>query len=299
MFYQVWDFINNPVFSINTVPVSIFKLFMTILIFISGFVLGALYKRKMKSLQLNQKSFTQSTRTLLTNIGYYIIILIAFFVALNVLGVKLSSIALVAGALSVGIGFGLQNIVSNFVSGLILMFERSVKIGDYIQLDGDLRGHVTDIRMRSTTINTNENIDIIIPNQKLIENNVINWTMNDKLRRFEINFDVAYGTDARKVIGLIKEAVKESGFGDIYTSSSRYTRVLMTGLGDSSVNFQLFIWIQGGEIYYPKRTTSRFLILIYETLNANGIEIPFPQSDLHIRSIEDNLIISQIDNNSK
>ena len=166
------------------------------------------------------------------------------------------------------------------------MFERSIKIGDYIEIDEKLTGRISDIRMRSTTITTNDNIDVIVPNQELIQNRVINWTMNDKIRRFRIPFGVAYGTDARKVITVIKEAVAKSGFGDIYQDSQRKTRVIMTGMGDSSVNFELFVWIEGNEILYPKRTISRFLILIYEALNQNGIEIPFPQRDLHIKSID-------------
>ena len=227
-----------------------------------------------------------SARMIISNIGYYLIIIIAFFSSLKVVGINLSSLAVVAGALSVGIGFGLQNIVSNFVSGLILMFERSVKIGDYIQINDDMRGRVTDIRMRSTTIKTNANIDIIIPNQDFIQNNVINWTMTDNIKRFEIPFGVKYGTNPQQVIDVILKAVKESGFQDIYTSRTRYTNVIMTEMGDSSVNFNLFVWIKGREILKPKRTTSKFLILIYNTLNEHNIEIPFPQVDLHVRSIE-------------
>jgi len=222
---------------------------------------------------------------MLANIGYYLIVVIAFFIALNALGLKLSSLALVAGALSVGIGFGLQNIVSNFVSGLILMFERSIKIGDYIQLnENNLSGHVTDIRMRSTTINTNDNIDIVVPNQEFIQHDVINWTKNDKIRRYEIPFGVKYGTDAEKVVGVILKAVNQSKYSDIYINGEKHTRVLMTGMGDSSVDFILQLWIKGNEILFPKRTNSRFLMLIYKTLNENDIEIPFPQRDLHIRS---------------
>ncbi|BCD61012.1 MULTISPECIES: mechanosensitive ion channel family protein [unclassified Nitratiruptor] len=166
------------------------------------------------------------------------------------------------------------------------MFERSIKIGDFVEIDENLRGRISDIRMRSTTITTNDNIDVIVPNQDLIQNRVINWTMNDDIRRFRIPFGVAYGTDAKKVIQVIKDAVKNSGFGDIYEDSKRKTRVIMTSMGDSSVNFELLVWIKGKEALYPRRTTSRFLILIYETLNRHGIEIPFPQRDLHIKSID-------------
>ncbi len=294
LWLKVWGFITQPIFSINQTQISIFKLFVALLIFIIGFILGALYKRKIKNMTYNRRSFTTSTRTLLANMGYYFIILIAFFIALNVLGIKLSSLAFVAGALSVGIGFGLQNIVSNFVSGLILMFERSIKIGDYIQLDDDLRGYVSDIRMRSTTVSTNENIDVIIPNQKLIENNVINWTMSDNIRRFSIPFGVAYGTDAHKVIDLVTEAVLHSELKeDIFENKQRQTRVIMTEMADSSVNFELLVWVRGDELHKPKRTASAFLIVIYDALNNNNIEIPFPQRDLHIRTVEDTFTIKQ------
>ena len=284
--YQGWEMINQPVFSLNGTPISVLKIAISLLIFVLGFLIGALYKNRIgKIAASNRKSFTPSTRTLLANLGYYLIVTIAFFIALNVLGVKLSSIALVAGALSVGIGFGLQNIVSNFVSGLILMFERSVKIGDYIEIDGH-RGYVTDIRMRSATINTNENIDIIIPNQSFIENNVINWTMHDNIRRFSVPFGVAYGTDVHTVIKVVENAILESDLrGDIIEKGTRQTRVIMTEMADSSVNFELLVWVIGDKLHRPKRTASEFLMVIYDALYAHDIEIPFPQQDIHIRSV--------------
>ena len=283
---NLWEIANKPLFYINKTPLSIFKLSISVLIFIIGFLIGTLYKSYINRLSNKNKTITAGTRTLLSNLGYYLIFLITFFIVLKVLGIDLSSIALVAGALSVGIGFGLQNVISNFVSGIILMVERSVKMGDYIELDENLRGFVVDIKMRSITVNTNSNIDVIVPNQELIQNRVINWTMNDKIRRFEIPFGVAYGTKPQKVINVVLDAVKNSDFVDIYTSRDRFTRVVMTGMGDSSVNFELFVWLRGKEILYPKRTTSRFLILIYNALYENNIEIPFPQQDIHIKSIE-------------
>ncbi len=184
---------------------------LALIIFILGIFVGFFYKYKIKNLNAHESTLSSSTKTLLANLGYYLIVIISFFIALNILGVKLSSLAIVASTLSVGIGFGLQNVVSNFVSGIILMFERSIKIGDNIEV-GDNRGYVTDIRMRSTTIKTNENIDIVIPNQQFIENKVINWTINDKIRRFSIPFGVAYASDAKEVIELVKEAVIQSDY---------------------------------------------------------------------------------------
>ncbi len=292
--------VNAPIFTINGVPISAAKMFFALLVFILGFFIGGFYKSHVARISLRNGAISASTRTLLANLGYYLIVIIAFFIALNIVGINLSSIALVAGALSVGIGFGLQNIVSNFVSGIILMFERSIKIGDYIELDENLRGHVSDIRMRSTTINTNDNIDVIVPNQDLIQNRVINWTMNDRIRRFKIPFGVAYGTDANQVKDVVLAAVAKSGFDDIYSDLYRNTRVIMTGMGDSSVDFELMVWIEGPEIFYPKRTISRFLTLIYTALNEAGIEIPFPQRDLHLRSVDSDVVVPvQLNNRDK
>ncbi len=281
-----WSIVTKSLFEINGSPISIMKMIISIFIFIIGFFIGGFYKVNIKKITQNISSINKTTRNIFSNLGYYIIIFLAFIFALNVLGINLSSLGLVAGALSVGIGFGLQNIVLNFISGIILMFERSIKIGDYIELSEDLRGRVTDINMRSTTINTNSNIDIIVPNENFIKNNVINWTMNDNIRRFQVPFGVSYGTKPELVEKVIKEALKKSGFTDIVNTPSRFSRIIMTGMGSSSVDFDLFVWIKGPETLYPKRTISRFLILIYNALYENKIEIPFPQQDLHIRSID-------------
>ncbi len=291
---SIWNFLNRPFFHINKSPISIFKIIFSLFVFALGFFLGSFYKRKVTKLATSKTAFTQATKTLLANLGYYIIVIIAFFIALHVLGVELSSLALVAGALSVGIGFGLQNVVANFVSGLILMFERSIKVGDYIEIE-EYQGYVTDIRMRSTTIKTNDNIDIVIPNQNFIKNNVINWTMNDRIRRFAIPFGVAYGTDAKKVIKIIKEALMHSEYRKFIIDNALYeTKVIMTEMGESSVNFELLVWVKGADkIDRPKRTKSLFLVLIYETLRKHNIEIPFPQRDIHIKTINGVLQIKE------
>ncbi len=280
----LWKRLNAPIFTLGESPISPIKILLALSIFILGILVGVFYKRGIS--RIDSHNLTEATKTLLANMGYYFIVIIAFFIALHYLGINLSSIALVAGALSVGIGFGLQNIVSNFVSGIILMFERSIKIGDYIELDENLKGRVTDVRMRSITVTTNANIDIIVPNQELIQNRVVNWTMNDKIRRFEIPFSVAYGTEVSKVISTVLEAVGRSGYEDVINTPDRSTQVIMTGMGDSSVDFTLFVWIKGPKTLRPKRTISRFLILIYNALYEAGIEIPFPQRDLHIRSVD-------------
>ncbi len=286
--------INEPIVSINGTPISILKLLIAVVIFITGFFIGNFYKRNIQRITLTSRTVTTSTRTLLANLGYYAIVTFCFLIALKVLGIDLSSFALVAGALSVGIGFGLQNVVSNFISGLILMFERSVKIGDYIEFDEKLRGRVTDLRMRSMTITTNDNIDVIVPNQDFIQNRVINWTMNDDIRRFIIPFGVAYGTNPQKVIDVALKAVSNSGFKDLYISKRRKPSVTMVDMGDSSINFHLRIWIKGTTIMHPNKTASKFLILIYNALYEEDIEIPFPQRDLHIKSFKGEIPVKML-----
>ncbi len=284
--------INAPIFSIDGTPVSIFKLLLAFLVFVLGFIVGGIYKSNIKRISLASRTFTPATRTLLANLGYYAIVFVGFLVGLRVVGIDLSSFALLAGALTVGIGFGLQNIVANFVSGIILMFERSVKIGDYIEFDEKLRGRIVDLRMRSMTINTNSNIDVIVPNQDFIQNRVINWTMKDDIRRFDIPFGVAYGADPAHVAEVVLEAVKSCDYQNLYTTPTRKAKVIMTGMGDSSLDFSLRIWIKGRDIMRPNRVKSRFLVLLYKALYEAGIEIPFPQRDIHLRSIEKEILLS-------
>ncbi len=288
---NIWKFINKPIVMINEAPLTLFKIIVSLIIFFSSFYLGSLYKKFINHYTRKKRSFKRTTKTLLANIGNYIIIISALFLSLNVLGINLTSIALIAGALSVGIGFGLQNIVSNFVSGLILMFERSIKVGDFIEINEQLRGHVMDIRMRSTTINTNSNIDVIVPNQDLIQKHVINWTMSDDIRRFDVPFGVAYGTDPQKVIDVVLEALHKSKFDDIYEDNDKKCRVVMNGMNESSVDFELLVWLKGENILYAKRTMSRFLVLVYNTLYQHNISIPFPQRDLHLRSVDKDALI--------
>ncbi|MBU0631223.1 mechanosensitive ion channel [bacterium] len=276
--------LTKPIFTINEIDVSILKILISLLIFTLGFLIGGYYKVHIQKIISKRFMIASSTKTILANLGYYLILIISFLIALNIIGINLSSIALVAGALSVGIGFGLQNIVSNFVSGLILMFERSVRVGDFVELSDSLRGHIADIRMRSTVLRTNENINIIVPNQNFIQNNVINWTMNDSIKRFEIPFSVAYGTKPALVIDVILKAVDDMHFEDVYEKDDKKTKVIMTKMDSSSVNFELLVWIIGDDILHPRTTISRFLILIYDTLYENGISIPFPQLDLHIKN---------------
>ena len=289
-FIKIWDILNYPLFSVSGRVITPINFFIFILVLIIGVLIGKYYKKLIFTIKYNY-NISHASATLLSNIGYYIIIVISFLIALKIVGLDLSSLAIIAGALSVGIGFGLQNIVSNSVSGIIMMFEKTIKVGDYIQIDSDTRGEVLDISLRSTVIKTNDNINLIIPNQSFIQNNVINWTLGDDEVRFRIPFGVAYGNDIDEVEKVIIKALENSDLPYIRPISSnlkKYTkidytpRVIFEEMADSSLNFELFVWVKGEYARRPRRTKSEFLKLIYSALNKAGITIPFPQQDLHI-----------------
>lgn len=222
---------------------------------------------------------------MLANLGYYFLVAITFVFGLNSVGIDLSSLTILVGALSVGIGFGLQNIVSNFISGIILIFEKSIQVGNIIEIGTGLRGKVNQINMRSSVITTFDNIDIIIPNATLIQNNVINLTFSDDVRRLHVPFGIAYGSNIEDVIQIILDSLEKSDLIYIKTNLEKLPKVRMTLMGPSSIDFELLVWISENpnENGIGSSTMSDFLIFIYKTLQENNVEMPFPQMDIHIK----------------
>ena len=217
-----------------------------------------------------------------TRLMSYSILVIGFLMALASLGVSFDRMLLVAGALGVGIGFGLQNIANNFVSGIIILFEKSLRVGDFVELESGLLGEVREINIRSTLLKTMDNADILVPNSEFINGRVNNWTLKDDERRFSIPFGVAYGSDTDKVIEIVTAAARERPL--TFEKGDRQTFVVMKEFGDSSLDFALSVWVRGEAIKRPGLVKSEYLLAINKALVSNGIEIPFPQRDLHLRS---------------
>ena len=204
-------------------------------------------------------------------------------IALASIGLDFSNLAIVAGALSVGIGFGLQSIVNNFVSGIIILFEHQLRVGDYIELDNGLTGTVKSINVRSTLINTNDNIDIVVPNSEIISTKLTNWTLGEHFLRVRIPFGVAYGTDKELVRKAAIEACDEVSF-TLTNMPGREPDVWLVEYGDNSLNFLLLVWVNRQGARRPTRTRAAYLWAMETKFREYGIEIPFPQRDLHIRS---------------
>jgi small-conductance mechanosensitive channel len=210
----------------------------------------------------------------------YVILVIGFIVLLQTVGIDLSALTILAGALGVGIGFGLQNITNNFVSGIIILFERPIKVGDRIEV-GDVYGDVVNISMRSTTVVTNDNIAIIVPNSDFISTKVINWSYTDRNVRSNIPLGVSYGSDPEKVKKLLLEVADKNE----WVLKNPKPDVLFTEFADSSLNFSLRVWTRE-YINRPKVLKSDLYFEIFKKFKENKIEIPFPQRDLHIKTTE-------------
>jgi len=259
-------------------PLDIAQALLTLAVLLT---FNSWFRKWLQQEWLARTHMDRGARESVATISGYVGMLISFVIALSIAGMNFSKLAIIAGALSVGIGFGLQNIVNNFISGLILLFERPVKTGDWI-IAGDVEGYVKRISIRTTQIMTFDRADVIIPNTQLISGNVTNMMLHDPHGRLRIPVGVAYGSDTGKVRELLLQVANEHPevMGEGYGVIAPY--VLFLEFGDSSLNFELRCFI--ADIDRRLRVISDLNFAIDETFREHGIEIPFPQRDIHIRT---------------
>lgn len=238
--------------------------------------------RAVRGLRHKAKRSTQALYLLEKMVGYSILIAGAFL-ALSAAGLNLSSLAVFAGAIGIGLGLGLQGVVKEFVSGLFLIFDRMVSVGDYVELD-DARGAIVEIGPRATRIRTNDNINIIVPNSSLIEGKLTNWTLKGDTRRIHVPFSVAYGADRAEVRDVVLRAARAIPF-TLPETEARKCQVWLVGFGESGLDFELLVWPTQDAVKRPAAMHAAYTWAIAEALDEAGIEIPFPQTDLRIRSV--------------
>jgi len=258
--------------------VTIGSVFLLLILFASVIIVERIVQKQLIRRFLSRTKLQPSLQFGLSRIIGYTLIAVGFYVAFQLVGVDLSSLAIIAASLGVGVGFGLQNIINNFVSGIIILAERPISIGDRIEVAG-VAGRVTKIQLRSTTVVTNDNITMIVPNADFISNTVTNWSHGDPKVRIRVPVGVAYGSDLKLLQQLLLEAAAE------HPKALRDPTpvVLFTEFGDSSLNFELGVWTQEMTAT-PIHFTSEMNFIIEQKLREYGIEIPFPQRDLHVRS---------------
>ncbi len=267
-----------PIFELGGKPFTLWSLvYIVILVALLFYVAGKL-QVWMAERALARTRLDVGARQAVASITRYVLLLLGLLIIVQTAGINLTTLNVLAGAVGIGLGFGLQNVVSNFISGLIIMFERPIKIGDRIVVD-EVEGDVVRIGARSTVILTNDNINIIVPNSKFITENVVNWKYNDASVRFKIPVGVAYGSDVRKVEKILLEVAKADK--DVLEDPAPVVRFME--FGDSSLNLELRAWSTSA-VNRKGRLISALNFAIYDKFREQGIEIPFPQRDLHIRS---------------
>ncbi len=224
-------------------------------------------------------SLRASNRELLSKAFTLFIYFVFGVAAIDMMGVDLSALTVLGGAIGIGIGFGLQKITSNFISGLILLMEKSVEAGDLIELSDNTQGFVRQTGARYSLVETFDGKEVMVPNEDFITGRVINWTLTNKKGRVEINMGVSYGSDLEKVKEILLEAAEEHP----RCSTEPAPQCFLDNFGESSVDFVLFFWVE--DVTEGRREPkSDVLFAIWHKFAAAGIEIPFPQRDLHIKS---------------
>lgn len=275
-------------FKIGETPVTTAGILRVVLIITLIWWFSYWLRKGLSRLTQNNERISDSTVYTINRILHYVIMVVGVMVALSSIGLDFSNVAWIAGALSVGIGFGLQSIVNNFVSGLIIMFERSLKVGDYIELQSGVVGTVSQINMRSTIIRTADNLEIVVPNSEFISGRVVNWTLSDNYRRLRIPFSVDYGCDKENLVSCVLAAADRVPF--TVKEEGKEPQVWMINMGTSGLDFELLVWVRiGADIEHAiagsrQGVKSAYLWEVESALIEAGIEIPYPQQDLYVRS---------------
>ena len=273
--HKIIDF---PLFTSGDTRVTVMSILTLLLLFGLVILVERILRRVFILPVLGKTQLEPAVQYAVGKIIGYLVIALGCYISFLVVGINLSSLAILAGAVGVGLGFGLQNVINNFVCGLIILAERPIAIGDHIEISG-VDGTVRKISLRSTTVMTNDNISIIVPNADFITHTVTNWSHGDPKVRFRIPVGVAYGTDVEK----LKQLLIAVGNEHPKALKTPAPTVFFAGFGDSALNFELVVWT--AEMTFAPRTfRSDLYFAIERKLRENSIEIPFPQRDLHLRS---------------
>ncbi|NZA25600.1 mechanosensitive ion channel [Luteimonas sp. SJ-92] len=276
--------LEQPLVAFSGLRLTLGGLLFALLALLAAWLLSALLRRTIGRWGERHQGVNAAALYTVSRLVHYVLLLVGFLVALDLAGIPVTKFAIFAGAIGVGLGFGLQAIFSNFISGLILLFDRSLKVGDFVQLDDDLRGTVRAINIRATLITTNDGIDVIVPNSEFVSGRVVNWTHGSINRRIRVRFGVAYGVDKELVKKAALEAAAAVPF-TLATEGDRRPQVWLVGFGDSAVEFILAVWLNEAAARRNAAIEAAYLWELDTALKRHGIEIPFPQRDLHLRSL--------------
>lgn len=271
------ELLSLELFSINDQDFTVYQLLIVPIFLICGFIILRFaiqsVAKRLESRKVNPDAIHLFRRMCFV-VGAFLLIL----ATLSLLGIPLTAFAFVSGAIAIGVGFGAQNIINNFISGWILMWERPIKIGDFLELDSTTRGTVEAINTRSTRIRRVDGVHLLVPNSHLLENTVVNWTLIDRLTRNMVRVGVAYGSPVRNVSALIEQAVTEHQ----HVLPNPAPIVIFEDFGDSALIFETYFWINASAEKDMREIRSDIRFRIDELFASEEIVIAFPQRDIHI-----------------
>ena len=278
----VTNALDSAALTVGGTRISVLQVITSAILAIGALWVGRIAGDAAQSQLRSSDRLNPSMSGLLGQVAKISLMILAVILAMGSVGIPITAFAVLASAIGVGIGFGLQSIFSNFISGIIILFEKTIKVEDFIELQSGVRGQVREINIRSTLVTTNDSVDILVPNEEFIKSQVINWTLRDPRRRHHIGFGVAYGVDKETV----KKAGLEAAAAVEWTDTDRpghEPQVWLTEFVDSSLNFELVVWLKEGAVKRPGRVEAEYNWAIHTALEKYGLEIPFPQRDINIR----------------
>ncbi len=280
---EVTGHLDSVSFAIGNIEITLLAVLRTFLFGILLFWFGRISNATGQRVIRNRSGLDISTREVIAKlfeIGIYVLMLLLL---LNIVGIDLTALAVFGGALGVGLGFGLQQIASNFVSGIIILLDRSITIGDYIELEGGRAGTLRELKMRSATLETYDGKDIMVPNESFITTTFVNWTHNNRKQRYALNFQVAYDTDLESMLDIVRDTVRSHPkviTGDELPIAERADAEIES-FGDSGINILVEFWMEGIDDG-DNRVGADLLMMIWRALRTNDIHIPFPQREVRV-----------------
>jgi small-conductance mechanosensitive channel len=281
---KIWDVLKSlwhfQLFKSGDSTIYFNQLFIALLVVLFGFVVGKWLSRMVGRRLEKVAKLNQNTTHVLQRLFYLIFIVVIVLIALPIAGIPITVFTVLGGAVAIGVGFGVQNLFNNLISGLILMIEKPIRIGDIIDL-GDSQGRVEDIGNRCVRMRRGDGVDILVPNSHFLEQQVVNWTLSDSDLRGEVAVGVAYGSDTKKVHDIMLKAAKEHS--KIHSNPEPF--VLFEDFGDNSLAFKLFYWSAVERPLDIKRINSTIRFRIDELFREADITISFPQRDIHLDTL--------------
>ncbi|WP_417909476.1 mechanosensitive ion channel family protein [Candidatus Electronema sp. PJ] len=283
----IWEIflsaLGYPFFSFNGIDVSLAALLKLAILLVFALLLLRRARRKAATVLVTKTRLSSGSAASITTLGYYVTSVLVFFIILNTIGINLTQLTVIFGALGIGIGFGLQTIMNNFISGIIILVEQVIKTGDIVNLENGLSGEVKKIAIRFTVIKTGDGEDVIVPNSEFVSGKVKSWMYSDDWRRLTIPFLVAQSANPEEIVRLAGEAAREVEI--TREDETHPILVFFEGFGENGLQFSLRVWCRMYQLLPNTGLHSDYYFVLHKKLKAAGIELPFPQRDLHLRSM--------------